>query len=102
MGMVMVEAHNLGHVALHLGDVAAARAHFEEAARLGGDDDEYGQAMTAFNRAVLAFAEGRVDEARRSLEQADTILGSAGIEPAADDRWEMDWLREKLATSPEP
>jgi tetratricopeptide (TPR) repeat protein len=96
LGMVLVEAHNLGHVTLHLGDIAAARTHFEEAARLGGDDDEYGRAMVSLNRAVLAFAEGQAEGARSALEQADAILTAAGIEPAADDRWEMDWLREKL------
>jgi tetratricopeptide (TPR) repeat protein len=96
VGMVVVEAHNLGHVELHLGNVAAARSHFEEAARLGSADDEYGQAMSVLNQGALAFAEHQIDQARSSLDSALAILGAAGIEPAADDRWEMEWLQQKL------
>jgi tetratricopeptide (TPR) repeat protein len=100
-GMVLVEAHNLGHVALHLGDIAAARACFEEAARLGSTDDEYGQAMSALNEGALAFAEHQLDQARSALDRALAILGAAGIEPAADDRWELEWLQRRLAASHE-
>jgi tetratricopeptide (TPR) repeat protein len=96
VGMVVVEAHNLGHVELHLGNVAAARAHFEEAARLGSADDAYGQAMSVLNQGALAFAEQQIDEARGALERALAILGTAGIEPAVDDRREIEWLQRKL------
>jgi tetratricopeptide (TPR) repeat protein len=96
-GMVAVELHNLGHVEIHRGNIDAAESYFAECARLGSDDDPYGQAMTSLNQAAIAFGRQDHDRARELLASAEPLLRDSGTEPAADDRFEIDWLRARLA-----
>ena len=93
--VVAMEHHNLGHVELHRGNVDAARHHFADA-RAARGDDPYDTAMTHLNGAALAFAAGNQVEAADLLAQAESTLAGAGIALDPDDRYEVDWLRERL------
>ena len=93
--MVAVEHHNLGHVELHRGNVDAAERHFADA-RAARTENPYDVAMTDLNRAALAFGAGRRDEAAELLARAESTLDAAGIALDPDDRYEVDWLRERL------
>ena len=94
--MVAVEHHNLGHVELHRGNVDAAEHHFQEHRRAVSDSSPYDVAMSDLNQAALAFAAGRRDEAAELLRRAESRLDDAGIALDPDDRFEVDWLRERL------
>jgi hypothetical protein len=96
-GMVGVELHNLGHVELHRGNVDAARRYFEELERRGSDDP-YGTAMEQLNAGALALAEGDRARAATLLAAADAALAESGIEPAPDDQFELDRLRQQLSS----
>jgi tetratricopeptide (TPR) repeat protein len=96
-GMVPVELHNLGHVELHRGNVDDAERLFAE---LGSPNDPYGAAMTHLNRAAVAFARGERDRVEPLLAGAESILEEAGMEPAPDDRYEIESLRTKLRAEP--
>ena len=93
--MVAVEHHNLGHVELHRGNVEIAERHFAYA-RAARTDNPYDNAMTHLNQASLAHAAGRRDEAVELLARAESTLDAAGIALDPDDRYEVDWLRERL------
>lgn len=95
-GMVEVELHNLGHVEIHRGNVDAAERYFAECAELGADDDPYGEALGLANEAAVAFARGDREGAAERLDRARSLLDENSIELAADDRFEVDWLRERL------
>ena len=95
-GMVTVELHNLGHVEAHRGKFETAKAYFTEAEETGTSSDPYTAAMTRLNKASIAFGRGKDDEARASLQDSETILKHAGIEAAHDDKFEIDWLRDRL------
>jgi tetratricopeptide (TPR) repeat protein len=97
LGMVVVELHNLGHVEIHRGNIDAAERYFVECEELGASDDAYGAAMARLNRAVVAFARGEDDRARTLLGDADSLLLATDFFQAPDDRFELDWLRERLA-----
>lgn len=93
-GMVDVEHHNLGHVEIHRGNVEAAASHF---AKTTHSADDYGQAMMNLNDAQLAFARGDVERARNLLGTAEESFAvSSMARLAIDDRFELDWLRERL------
>ena len=95
-GMVMVELHNLGHVEAHRGNIDAAEAYFTEAEEMGTASDPYTAAMTRLNKASTAYGRGKDEEVRASLEDSETILRHAGIEAAHDDKFEIDWLRDRV------
>ena len=97
-GMVSVELHNLGHVELHRGNVDAARRRFEELEARGSADDPYGTAMEQLNAGALALAEGDRARAATLLAAADAALAESGIEPAPDDQFELDRLRQQLTS----
>jgi tetratricopeptide (TPR) repeat protein len=96
LGMVGVELHNLGHVEIHRGNIDAAERYFVECQELGASDDGFGAAMTRLNRAVVAFARGE-DERARALLGDESLLVETDFFQAPDDRFELDWLRERLA-----
>jgi tetratricopeptide (TPR) repeat protein len=96
LGMVGVELHNLGHVEIHRGNIDAAERYFVECQELGASDDGFGAAMTRLNRAVVAFARGEDDRARALLGD-ESLLVETDFFQAPDDRFELDWLRERLA-----
>ena len=96
-GMVLVELHNLGHVEIRRGNVDAAERYFEECATTGDADDPYGMAMTTLNQAVVAFARSDLTLARTLMDRIDSIFQEAEMEPAADDRAEIESLRRRLA-----
>jgi ATP/maltotriose-dependent transcriptional regulator MalT len=95
-GMVAVELHNLGHVEIRRGSVDAAERYFAELAELPSSDDPYSAAMTYFNKAALAYGRGDKDRAGALLASARSTLDQAGMEPFADDRFELDWLAERV------
>ena len=99
-GMVVVELHNLGHVEMHRGNADAAARYFAECAKLGSADGPYGAAMTRLNEAAVAYGRGEYDRADELLDRAQSILDATGIEPASDDKFELDWLRGRLAAAP--
>ena len=100
-GMVVVELHNLGHVEIHRGNADAAERCFAECAELAGGGDPYGDAMTHLNQAAVAFLRGERERAGELLALAESTLAEAGIDAAADDRFELDWLARNLVT-PQP
>jgi DNA-binding SARP family transcriptional activator len=95
--MVAVELHNLGHVEIRQGEIDAAERHFAELARTQPVEDAYAAAMALLNGAAVAFGRGAYAQAEDELTQAEATLAEEGIEPAPDDRSELEWLRGKLA-----
>jgi tetratricopeptide (TPR) repeat protein len=96
-GMVAVELHNLGHVEIHRGNVDAAERHFAECADPGSAVDPYSMAMSQLNQAMVAFARGDLPRAATLLDGARSTLKKDGIDLAADDTFEIDWLGRELA-----
>jgi hypothetical protein len=96
-GMVVVELHNLGHVEIHRGNAGVAERLFAELERLSSADDPYSAAMSCLNDAVIAYSRGEGARASALLDRAESTLLEARIPAAADDRFELDWLRERLA-----
>jgi tetratricopeptide (TPR) repeat protein len=94
-GMIGVELHNLGHVEIHRGNADAAARYFDECAQDGGSDP-YGAALTQANKAAVAFLRGEREQAATLLSRAKSGLDEAGIEPAVDDRFEIEWLQRQL------
>jgi tetratricopeptide (TPR) repeat protein len=94
-GMVIVELHNLGHVEIHRGDPEAAEGRFAELKRLSSADDPYSEAMLSLNDAAIAYCRGDAERASALLDRAEATLREARIPAAADDRFELDWLRER-------
>ena len=95
-GMVPVELHNLGHVEVHRGNVELAERRFAECAEQGSPGDAYDEAMTYLNQAAVAFGRALNEQARGLLARAQSTLDGAGIDAAADDQFEIDWLRQQL------
>jgi tetratricopeptide (TPR) repeat protein len=95
-GMVAVELHNVGHVEIRRGNVDAAERYFAELAERASADDSYGAAMTDLNNAALAYGRGDEDGANVLLMSARRTLEQARLEPFADDRFELDWLAERV------
>ncbi|TMQ58738.1 MAG: hypothetical protein E6K76_06870 [Candidatus Eisenbacteria bacterium] len=98
LGMVRTELHNLGHVSLHLGDVAAAVQYFGECSELRrGSENPYDRAMELLNGAALAYHRGETERTADRVAEVESTLNRAGIVLDPDDRFEVDWLREQLA-----
>ena len=96
-GMVDVEHHNLGHVEAHRGNVESAAEHF---AQVPSSDDDYSRAMANLNEASVVFLRGDLDRASSLLEAAEqAFAGSAMEHLAVDDRFELEWLKEQLASA---
>lgn len=95
-GMVTVELHNLGHVEIRRGNLDAAERYFGELADQPSADDPYSAAMADLNNAALAYGRGDNDRANALLSSARSTLDEAGMEPFADDRYELDWLSERV------
>jgi len=93
-----MELHNLAHVELHRGDVAAAEqllAGWRE--RTAGSEAPYDRAMAALNQAALAAAHGELRRAAGRLARAESRLAEAGIVLDPDDAFEVEQLRSHLA-----
>ncbi|HZQ89131.1 MAG TPA: hypothetical protein VFA42_03915 [Gaiellaceae bacterium] len=93
-----MELHNLAHVELHRGDVAAAEqllAGWRE--RTAGSEAPYDRAMAALNQAALAAAHGELRRAAGRLARAESRLAEAGIVLDPDDAFEVEQLRSRLA-----
>src|SRR3989441_8138980 len=95
-GMVAAELQNLGFVEIHRGNVDAAERYFTEGKKIGPASDPYGTAMSIINKAVIAFLRGNRDGSRSLLQRAQSVFKEAGIDPGADDQFEIDWLHEQL------
>jgi ATP/maltotriose-dependent transcriptional regulator MalT len=95
-GMVCVELHNLGHVEIHRGNMEAAERRFAALKRLSTMDDPYSEAMVSLNDAAIAYSRGDHTLAATLLDRAEATLREARIPAAADDRFELDWLRARL------
>jgi ATP/maltotriose-dependent transcriptional regulator MalT len=95
-GMVAVELHNLGHVEIRRGNVDVAERYFTELAEHPSTDDPYSAAMADLNKAALAYGRDDRDRASALLASARSTLEEAGMEPFADDRYELDWLTERV------
>ena len=97
-GVEAMELHNLAHVELHRGDVAAAEgflALWRE--RKANSSDPYDRAMWALNEAALAAAHGERHRAAARLDLAERRLAGAGIVLDPDDAFELEYLRAQLA-----
>ncbi len=98
-GMVRTELHNLGHVSLHRGDVATAERFFAECSGLRrGSKNPYDRAMELLNGAALAFHRGEREGATGVVAEVESTLDREGIALDPDDRFEVDWLRGRLAS----
>jgi ATP/maltotriose-dependent transcriptional regulator MalT len=95
-GMVVVELHNLGHVEIHRGNAKASERRFAELKRLSTMTDPYSEAMVSLNDAAVAYSRGDHALAATLLDRAEATLREARIPAAADDRFELDWLRGRL------
>jgi tetratricopeptide (TPR) repeat protein len=93
---VAMEQHNLGWVELHLGNVDAAEAWFQER-DAGAGDDAYGDAWSSLNRAAVALARGDTEPAAQLLEAGKRALEDLGVALDPDDQSELDWLDERVA-----
>jgi predicted metal-dependent hydrolase len=98
-GMVIAELNNLGLVEIHRDHVVAAEQLFEESERASSqkDGNPYGEGMVLLNKAMVAFRRGHVREARSLLLRAKETFERSGVEPASDDKSEIDWLDQELA-----
>ena len=98
-GMVIAELTNLGLVEIHRNNVDRAEQLLDEAEELSGPapDDPYGKAMTSLNKAMLAYRKNDIVQARSLLSGAKSTFAEAKIEPATDDRSEINWLEQELA-----
>ena len=99
-GMVIAELTNLGLVEIHRNNVERAEQLLDEAEKLTGSapDDPYGKAMTSLNKAMLAYRKNDIAQARSLLSEAKSIFAEAKIDPATDDKSEIDWLDHELAS----
>jgi tetratricopeptide (TPR) repeat protein len=96
--METMELHNLGHVELHRGDVAAAERLFAEwRTRVESSADPYDAAMRSLNDAALAIAHGDRERAHALLDEAEGRLAAAGIVLDPDDAAELELLRHRDA-----
>jgi tetratricopeptide (TPR) repeat protein len=91
------EFHNLGWVELHRGDVGAAERMFAERDARPGLD-AMGDAWTELNRAGVALARGKRDEASLHFEAGKRRIELLGAALDPDDQFEFDWLATQLAT----
>jgi tetratricopeptide (TPR) repeat protein len=94
--LIGYSVHNLGHVALHAGDLATAAAHFREGLLLrwrSGPGAEIAASLAGL--AGVALREGRLREALRLFGAVDRMLESThNVLRPADERVR----REDLAT----
>src|SRR5437867_3862113 len=97
-GMVAAELQNLGFVEIHRGNVDAAERYFTEGEKIAPASDPYSTAMSIINKAVIAFLRGNRDESRSLLQRAQSVFKEAGIDPGADDQFEINWLHGQLTT----
>ncbi len=96
-GMVRAELQNLGLVEIHRGNVDAAEWCFSESEKLGVMDDPYSKAMSYLYSAVVTFMRGDRDRSRALLASSRSTFKEAGVDPAPDDQFEIDWLLRQLA-----
>lgn len=98
-GMVIAELNNLGLVEIHRNNVDTAERLFNESEKISGskDDDPYGRGMTFLNKAMIAYRRGDISRARSLLFTAKSTFEQSRIEPAKDDKFEIDWLDQELA-----
>ena len=95
-GMVAAELQNLGFVEIHRGNTDAAERYFTEGEKIVPASDPYSTAMAVINKAAIAFLRGNKGESRTFLQRAQSLLKEAGIDPGADDQFEIDWLHGQL------
>ena len=95
-GMVMAELTNLGRVEIHRGNSDIAEQYFNEAEKIAGTSDTYDIAMSLINKAALAFLRGDPATAQSLLSQSKTPLKESGIELGPDDKYDIDWLTQKI------
>src|SRR6058998_3700983 len=98
-GMVAAELQNLGFVEIHRGNVDKAERYFTEGEKIAPASDPYSTAMSIINKAVIAFLRGNLDESRSLLQRAQSVFKEAGIDPGADDQFEINWLQKQLTKS---
>ena len=97
--MVVAELSNLGFVDIHRDRVDDAERSFKESDRVYGAarlDDPYDQGMSLLANAMIAYRRNKVAEARALLSKAKSIFAKAGLEPGRDDKFEFDWLYQRL------
>ena len=101
-GMISVELFNLGHVEARRGNIDAAEHLFMEEADRIDPSDPYDDAMTRFNRAVIAFGRGDLKRAAELLHRARSTLREIGADLPSDDQAEVEWLEGRLAVALNP
>jgi tetratricopeptide (TPR) repeat protein len=94
-GLVANELHNLGWVALHLGEPDEAEKRFGEFERLA--NAAHHRPWLELNRAGVAVARGDLDEARSRLTAGEALIAEVGLTLDPDDQSEHDWLRAQVA-----
>ncbi len=95
-GMVIAELTNLGRVEIHRGNADIAEQYFNEAEKIAGTSDTYDIAMSLINKAALAFLRGDPATAQSLLHRSKTPLTESGIELGPDDKYDIDWLTQKI------
>ena len=95
-GMVIAELTNLGRVEIHRGNADIAEQYFNEAEKIAGTSDAYDMAMNLVNKAALAFLRGDPATAQSLLHWSRAALKESGIELGPDDKYDIDWLTQKI------
>ncbi len=99
-GMVAAELSNLGFVEIHRGNTDAAERWLNKSANMALPlDNPYFRAMTLLTRAAVAFLQGDEAKARTLQTESEKTLKDSKLELGRDDKFEFDWLKEKLSSS---
>jgi tetratricopeptide (TPR) repeat protein len=90
-GRLTIELHNLGYLDLHDGNLSDAKTRFREALILAEKSrDELTLRYSILDGAIIALANGRLDNASRLLGAAQAHFQAAGAMPDPDDQLEME------------
>jgi ATP/maltotriose-dependent transcriptional regulator MalT len=98
-GMISAELINLSRVEIHRGNAGIAEECYNEAEKIAGSSGPYDESMNLFNKAAVALLRGDRAYARALLAKSKTRLKESGAQPAPDDKFDMDWLTEKLRSN---
>lgn len=102
-GRVTTELHNMGYLDLHDGNVGGARQRFREALVLARESrDELSLRYAILDAAIVALADGRMEDASRLFGAAQAQFEAAGAIPDPDDQVEMEKAVADVRRNVEP
>jgi tetratricopeptide (TPR) repeat protein len=93
---IAMEQHNLGWVEIHLGNVDQAEERFHQRDPAAGPN-AYLEAWSHLNAAAVAAARHDWDGAQVQFDRGTRAIESLGVALDPDDKFELDWLKARLA-----